>query len=63
MDDDVYVNDRGGCKGDSDGPIVHAASGVLLGVILAGMPDCEDGAPNVYANIEELRDFIENHMG
>ncbi|KAF3033306.1 hypothetical protein E8E12_000872 [Didymella heteroderae] len=59
----VFVNDQDACPGDSGGPIVHTASGAVIGLVSLGMPCGEDGAPGVYANIAGLRDFIDKHMG
>lgn len=58
----VFVNDRDACSGDSGSPIIHTASGVVIGLVLLGMPCGKDGAPGMYASVDGLREFIEEHM-
>ncbi|ALC40142.1 CG9897 [Drosophila busckii] len=50
------AEDKSACKGDSGGPLV--VNGKLVGIVsLAKMPGCR--GPNVYANVANLRDWIE----
>ena len=61
--DDEWDNDESPCAGDSGGPLVDRFTGVVIGVTSWGLPGCgTDGAPNVFANVGYLRDFIDEHM-
>lgn len=44
-------------------PIIHTASGAVIGLVSFGMPCGEDGAPGVCASVSGLKNFIEEHMG
>lgn len=48
------------CSGDSGGPLVHR--GIQVGIVSWGLGCAVPGLPGVYANVFNLRPFIENVM-
>jgi trypsin len=63
MSDGEWDNDEAPCQGDSGGPLVDKRTGIVVGITSWGLPGCgTDGAPNVFASVGYLRDFIDEHM-
>ena len=61
--DDEWENEEAPCGGDSGGPLVNKRTGIVVGITSWGLPGCgTDGAPNVFASVGYLRDFIDEHM-
>ncbi|KAG9200884.1 hypothetical protein G6514_006592 [Epicoccum nigrum] len=58
-----WEGDEGTCAGDSGGPLVNKRTGIVVGITSWGLVGCgKDGAPNVFAGVGYLRDFIDEHM-
>ncbi|XP_018332555.1 trypsin-1-like [Agrilus planipennis] len=71
-DTGVYVTDRvlcagyeeggrGGCNGDSGGPLT--VNGVLYGLVSSGVGCAEAGFPGTYVNVSSLRSYIASVTG
>ena len=56
---------RGGCHGDSGGPLTCMIGGVrkLVGVTSWGKPDCDPTYPTVYAGVGYFRNWIKQNSG
>ncbi|XP_025835328.1 trypsin-1-like [Agrilus planipennis] len=71
-DTGVYVTDRvlcagyeeggkGGCNGDSGGPLT--VDGILYGLVSSGVGCAEAGFPGTYVNVSSLRSYIASVTG